>query len=228
MVKNTAIIVPSRHRPHNIAELQKALIDTGTNADLFVIVDDDDVTADEYHRLTNYFTTIMRVERGIKGMADPLNKGARYLLTLNKYKYFIFVGDDHRPRTQQWDEIWRTNLDELGTGLVYGDDLLQSENLPTAIGMTSNIVKELNGMVPDGFAHLYLDNFWLRLGQNLNAIRYLPETIIEHLHPIAGKAGWDKGYEEVNAPEINNADMAAFKNYIVSDHYKQLIERLTA
>jgi glycosyltransferase involved in cell wall biosynthesis len=225
---NTAIIVPSRNRPHNIVELQKALKDTETSSELFVIVDHDDETLEQYDQLENNFTEILCFERGRQGVADPLNAGARLLLESKWFKYFIFVGDDHRPRTKHWDEVWRTNLDELGTGLVYGDDLLQGANLPTAVGMTANIVQTLNGMIPDGFAHLYLDNFWLRLGQDLNAIRYLPETIIEHLHPIAGKSDWDSGYQEVNSNEINNADAQMFHNYINSDDYRQLVESLSA
>jgi len=224
----TAIIVPSRNRPHNIIELQKSLVETGTSSNLFVVVDDDDETIEDYYELENNFTNVLAFERGRKGMADPLNNGARFLLKMNRYDYFIFVGDDHRPRTEYWDQIWRTNLDELGIGLVYGDDLLQRQNLPTAVGMTASIVKELGGMIPDGFAHLYLDNFWLRLGQDLNAIRYLPETVIEHLHPIAGKGEWDAGYQEVNSAEINSADAQAFSDYISSDDYRQLVERLSA
>jgi hypothetical protein len=225
---NTAIIVPSRHRPHNIKELQQSLIDTETMSRLFVVVDEDDKTLDQYLSLENNFTEVLTFERGRKGMADPLNNAARQLVTDERWEYFIFVGDDHRPRTLQWDKVWRTNLDDLVTGLVYGDDLFQREQLPTAIGMTRSIVEELNGMIPEGFAHLYLDNFWLRLGQDLNAIRYLPETVIEHLHPIAGKGDWDAGYQEVNSAEINNADSQKFHTYIQSDNYRQLVERLSA
>jgi len=225
---NTAIIVPSRHRPHNIKELQQSLIDTETMSRLFVVVDEDDETIRDYYDLENNFTEVLTFERGRKGMADPLNNAARQLITDERWEYFIFVGDDHRPRTLQWDKVWRTNLDDLATGLVYGDDLFQREQLPTAIGMTRSIVEELNGMIPEGFAHLYLDNFWLRLGQDLNAIRYLPKTVIEHLHPIAGKGDWDAGYQEVNSVEINNADSQMFHTYIQSDGYRQLVERLSA
>jgi hypothetical protein len=83
-------------------------------------------------------------------------------------------------------------------------------------------------MIPEGFAHLYVDNFWLRLGQDLNAIRYLPETVIEHLHPIAGKGDWDDSYLETNSIECYNEDSQMFDTYIESDNYHQLVERLGA
>jgi len=225
---NTAIIVPSRHRPHNIKELQQSFIDTETMSRLFIVVDEDDETLEQYLSLENNFTEVLIFERGRKGMADPLNNAARQLVTDERWQYFIFVGDDHRPRTLQWDKVWRTNLDDLVTGLVYGDDLFQREQLPTAIGMTRSIVEELNGMIPEGFAHLYVDNFWLRLGRDLNAIRYLPETVIEHLHPIAGKGEWDDSYHETNSSEYYNAGLQAFNTYIASDNYQHLVERLSA
>jgi len=225
---NTAIIVPSRNRPHNIVELQKALTDTETSSELFVIVDHDDETLEQYDQLENNFTEILCFERGRKGVADPLNAGARMLSELNRFHHFIYMGDDHRPRTLHWDEVWRTNLDELGTGIVYGDDLFQSKGLPTAVGMTADIVKELNGMTPDSFVHLYVDDFWLRLGQDLNAIRYLPETVVEHLHPMTGKSEWDDSYRVTNSIESYSADLETFKTYIASDDYQHLLERLCA
>jgi hypothetical protein len=94
--------------------------------------------------------------------------------------------------------------------------------------MTADIVKALNGMTPESFAHLYVDDFWLRLGQDLNAIRYLPETVIEHLHPMAGKSEWDAGYQETNSTESYSADLQTFKTFIASDDYHQLLERLRA
>ena len=221
---NNAILVPTRNRPHNIVALLESLEQTNTKSSLIVIVDTDDSMLDEYKKLE---VRLHLVEPGVRGMAHPLNACARSLVADESFDNFFFLGDDHRPRTNGWDLIWEKTLCELGTGLVYGDDLLQGINLPTAVGMTADIVRTLDGMVPKGFAHLFLDNFWLRLGQDLNAIRYLPETIIEHLHPIAGKAGWDQGYQEVNASAVVSADQQAFNDYIVSVEYRELLEALS-
>lgn len=220
-MRNLALLVPSRHRPHNIAELIKACDETETESDLIVIVDDDDDSMDDYLQLG---CDIFIVERNGKGMARPLNFAARHFQ--NKYRHFAFLGDDHRPRTKNWDVHFINVLDELETGLVYGNDLLQGERLPTAVAMTGNIVKALGGMVPPNMIHLYLDNFWLHLGRDLNAIRYLPDIIIEHLHPAAGKAQWDEGYRTVNAAEIYSADAKAFEDYIASNAYQELLKVL--
>jgi len=92
--------------------------------------------------------------------------------------------------------------------------------------MTGDIVKALGGMVPQGMIHLYLDNFWMKLGQDLGALRYMPEVIVEHLHPVAGKAEWDEGYLAVNAQEVYSADFEAMNAYLASPAYIQLLTEL--
>lgn len=220
-MKNLAILVPSRERPHNIAALIKSLDETETESDLIVVLDDDEPCFEQYIELG---ATILTVEKEGKGMAKPLNFAAN--LFKNDYRHFAFLGDDHRPRTKNWDVHFINALDELEVGIVYGNDLFQGEGLPTAVAMTGNIVKALEGMVPPGMIHLYLDNFWLQLGKDLNGIRYFPNIIIEHLHPVAGKAEWDAGYTSVNAEEVYSADQKAFVDYMESPAYVQLLKEL--
>jgi len=220
-MRNLVALVPSRNRPQNIADLIIAFDETETESDLIVIVDDDEPQMDAYLQLG---CDVLMVEKQGKGMAKPLNFAARHYS--HKYRHFAFLGDDHRPRTDKWDEFFIRELDLLGTGLVYGNDLLQGENLPTAVAMTGNIVRELKGMVPPGLIHLYLDNFWMQLGKDLGAFSYLGHVILEHLHPIAGKAEWDEGYKAVNAEEVYSADAKAFYEYITGDDYQNLLKAL--
>ena len=226
-MKDLAILVPSRNRPQAILELMESMIETGTVSDLIVIVDDDDVNLNEYlaGSTTHDYQTFI-VKREGKGMAKPLNKAARNYL--DDYRHFAFLGDDHRPRTAEWDIDLIDELDRLGTGLAYGNDLFMSAALPTAIAMTGNIVEALGGMVPDGMIHLYLDNFWLRLGKDLGAISYLEDVIIEHMHPAAGKGVMDAGYQEVNASEVYDADKKALDEYLASPAYSLLLSKLSA
>ena len=220
-MRNLVVLVPSRNRPENIAELIKSLDETETESDLIVIIDDDEPQTDAYLQLG---CDVLMVEKNGKGMAKPLNFAARHYA--NKYRHFAFLGDDHRPRTKNWDVHFINALDELGTGLVYGNDLLQGKNLATAVAMTGDIVKLLGGMVPPDMIHLYLDNFWMQLGQDLNAITYLDDVILEHMHPVAGKANWDEGYREVNAQEVYSADKQALDDYLKSDAYAELLDAL--
>jgi hypothetical protein len=124
-----------------------------------------------------------------------------------------FMGDDHVPRTPGWDARYMQGLERLGTGLVYGNDLIQGAALPTQVAMTSDIILATGHMVPAGMVHLFADNAWLALGQALDAIAYLPDVVVEHLHPIAGRAEWDAGYAEANTDARSDADRAVFEQW---------------
>ena len=219
-----AIIVPSRGRPDNIKALIESMRKTITSDQLWVVCDSDDQELAGYQALG--IENLLIFDRIQKGMARPLNLAVRYILKNHRIEHFAFLGDDHRPRTIYWDQDFRNVLDQ-GIGVVYGNDLFQSENLPTAVGMHGTIVRELDGMVPEGLLHLYLDNFWKQIGIDIGALTYLPETIIEHMHPLAGKAQVDQGYIDVNAPEVYDADKIVFDAYMDSDEYRDLVRRLT-
>lgn len=216
------VLIPTRGRPDNAVALEKAFVETNTKAARFYIVDFNDETRSQYSWKLPVESVIM-IHNETGGMAYPLNYIARQFI--GEFDNFVFMGDDHRPRTANWDEKF---VEELYTGsdIVYGNDLFQGSNLPTAVAMSSEIVEALRGMVPDTQRHLYLDNFWLKLGQDLGKIKYLPDVIIEHCHAFNGKAPMDENYARVNAPQVYSADKVAFDNYIASDQYQTLLAKL--
>lgn len=204
------VIAPSRGRPHNVAALLEAWHATTTGfADLVVAVDDDDPTLADYHDLT--------LGRGVTMTTGPrLRLGGTLNALAPRYAaqdHVGFLGDDHRPRTVGWDRLVVEALDATPGAVVYGDDLVQRERLPTAVFLDRRIVATLGYMVPPGMVHLYLDDFWRALGERLGTLRYLPNVVIEHLHPTAGTAESDAGYAEVNSSEMYAADRARFEAY---------------
>lgn len=211
-----AVIVPSRGRPHNIARLLDAWDSTRrpstVTAELWVIVDWDDPTRPAYEALLtgerDYFDIYQPhpIRRPIGPLVNDLARNLAY-----RAKRIGFTGDDHLPRTDCWDGAIVDALDTLGSGIVYGNDLLQGERLPTAAFMTSDIIRALDWMCPPTLEHLYIDDAWGEIGRGMNRLRYLPEVIIEHLHPHAGKAEYDQTYAEANAPDRNDRDKAAFE-----------------
>ena len=68
-------------------------------------------------------------------------------------------------------------------------------------------------MAPQVMRHLYLDNFWKHLGEQTGGLRYLGDVVIEHLHPVAGKAPWDHRYAAVNASARDTEDRIAWEMY---------------
>ena len=223
-MKEMIILVPTRGRPSNAVELLAEHEKLSTHSDILFIIDANDPEHDQYEFEVGA-DKCMTIENETRGMAYPINKAANAIVKENKYQYFAFLGDDHRPRTAGWDGILIQAM-QRRPSMAYSNDLLQGERLPTMITMTSDIVAALNGMVPPKMKHLYLDNFWKKLGQDLGALTYLDHVIVEHMHPVAGKAEWDEGYKEVNATEIYAFDALAYQNYIQSEAYELLKRKL--
>lgn len=208
-MSDLVVIVPSRGRPGNIRRLSDAWNDTAATADLVVAVDDDDPTLNDYLIDSARFLLALGVRAGLAG---TLNEQA--VKRAEDYRYVGFMGDDHCPRTPGWDKRITDTLDELGTGLCYGNDLFQGPRLPTAVFVTADIITTLGYLCPPGFRHLFLDDCWKAWGAGLDRLRYLPDVIIEHIHPQAGgKAEWDDGYREVNGPEMWQSDGDAWNAY---------------
>jgi hypothetical protein len=198
------LIVPTRGRPEKSIEFYEEFKKNSTITDLVFGLDDDDV---EYPR--------------IDGALYEVNPRAMMNGTLNliaqkyadQYEYIAFMGDDHRIRTYAWDAKLVNSIKDIKHGIAYGNDLLQGKNLPTAVLLKSSIIKTLGFMAPPAMKHLYLDNFWKDMGNELGSLIYRNDVVIEHMHPVAGKADNDSGYEEVNSSEIYNHDRNAFVNY---------------
>ncbi|GGK61462.1 hypothetical protein Sme01_03140 [Sphaerisporangium melleum] len=217
------VIVPSRGRPSAVAELLDSWRQTtGGAAELLVVVDDDDPALPAYRALD--VQVRVHASTGTRGIVPVLNAAA--IEAAESYPMVGFFGDDHRPRTQAWDVTLAEALAELKTGLVYGDDLLRGEALPTAVAMTSNIVTTLGWMAPPTFTHLWVDNVWHDLGHTLGRLRYLPGVVIEHMHPAAGKGQWDELYKTVNDDSMYARDKAAYKAYHESGQFDRDVAAL--
>lgn len=207
------MLVPTRGRPANLARLWQAFVGTCEyETHLVALVDTDDPELSAYQDLAGQLRDELYfcLEIGPRIRLGPtLNQAGPKWAT--RSEAVGFMGDDHLPRTIGWDARYLEELEALGTGLVYGNDLVQREALPTQIAMTSDVILATGHMVPTGAVHLWLDNAWLALGRALDAISYLPDVIVEHLHPIAGRASWDAGYAECNTDALMDADRRVFE-----------------
>jgi len=203
--KTMCVVVPSRTRPASIERLAEAFEDTGALATLLVLVDDDDPELAGYEALG-----LEWLEVGPRQRIGPLINSWAPVLA-DRFDVIGFMGDDHCPRTPEWDaKILETSTPWT---VVYGDDLLQGQNLPTAAFQGSGLVRTLRQFNPPGCDHLYLDNYWKTLGDRLGTLRYLPDVIIEHLHYINGKATEDALYKEVNDAGMYSHDADAWMRY---------------
>jgi hypothetical protein len=90
--------------------------------------------------------------------------------------------------------------------------------------MSSSIVQALGYFCPPGLIHMYLDNFWAELGRGANCLAYRGDVIIEHMHPLAGKAEVDAGYDEVWP--LMEPDAERWRYYVGSGRLAADIEKV--
>lgn len=211
------VIVPSRGRPETVAGISATVDATcGADTEALFVVDSDDPARPAYFDAVAAAGERVDIKTGDhRNMVEALNKVAWSLAAAERFAPLAvgFMGDDHRPRTQGWDQAYLDALRELGTGIVYGDDLLQGERLPTQVAMTSDIIRALGHMAPPTLTHMYVDNYWLDLGRAAGCIRYLPDVVVEHMHPFAGKGLMDEGYARVNDQRMYAVDRAAYSRW---------------
>jgi hypothetical protein len=220
-MKDLAIIVPSRHRPSNFARLCAAFAEP-TRALLVVCQDDDDEPYD-----LPPDTSVTRRVGPRQGMVAWTNTVALELMDL--YPYLGSMGDDHMPRTEGWADAVVAALHEMerqaGVGMVYTNDLFQGPALPTAVYMSSTIVKALGYLGLPGLNHFYCDNVWLALGRRLRCLYYLDSVVVEHVHPSAHKAGLDEMYNDSMAHWSD--DRAIFERYMRGE-FNEDVRRVNA
>jgi hypothetical protein len=215
------VIVPTRGRPESMVRQVEAFDRTLATCDVLYAVDDDDPTAMEYLRLSGPLGVKFAVGPRLR-MVGTLNFHA--LREAANYDVIGFMGDDHVPRTDFWDARILEPFTDGEPSVVYGNDLLQGSNLATAVFLSARLVAALGYMAPPCLVHLYADDAWMAIGRATRLV-YLPDVVIEHLHPVAGKAEWDDRYAEVNAPEVDAADHQAFDQWMRND-FPAVIDRI--
>src|SRR5574338_385867 len=225
------VFVPTRQRPDNLldfgGEFERHLT---SDTRLVFIVDEDDEFRERYIAVNDDRFNIFIAPPTRRGMVGALNAAFRAYLSTGRLGYAVgFMGDDHRPRTPGWDTKYLAELHNMGSGFVYGDDLLQGEAMPTQVAFTTDIAMTLGYMCPPEFDHLCVDLVWKDWGLAINRIKYLPDVVIEHMHPMAGKARMDKAYRAVNSNLIARHDSQAYQNYKSGDFYRDVekLKRLT-
>lgn len=205
------VLCPTRGRPEKALETYEAFLETRGNPDsytqmLFVVDEDDhsyDASAIPWQKYSHS-----------GGMGAALNAAADQWALV--HDVVGFIGDDHRFRTKGWDAEIENALEENGGGIAFGNDKARND-IPTQVFISSKIVMALGWMALPGATHLYLDNTWAALGNGAGCLIYLPDVIIEHMHPFFGKAQMDEGYARVNDASMYEHDLKVFQYWQEKD-----------
>lgn len=211
MERKIAIMCPTRNRKANLEQVYGTWEQTNAGLSvLFPVIDDDN--------LQEYEPRIKGLEYIIAPKCN-MNFATNYAADIlkNDFTHVMFIGDDHLFRTPNWDKIVLEKSAAHGdTGVFYCDDLLQRERLATEVIITSNIIKAIGYFSIPELTHMYMDNYWMILGKSLGKLVYIPEVVVEHMHPSCGKALQDENYARVGAPEIYSHDQQVLQDWVAT------------
>ncbi len=203
-----AIMVPVRGRKANCERLLKAYEETVESADMFFILDPDDLGT--YEGVNWGKTTKLILDP--RGMIGPKRNYAAKLL-VDDYDALMCAEDDIVFGPRGWDIMLMNELEKMGgTGMVYPNDDRRVD-VPENVLISSDIIKALGWFCEPSMQHYYIDNAWADLGNRAGCLKMCKEVLFENFHYTMAKEtpGRDKTYSE--AEKLGPADQAAYMTW---------------
>jgi hypothetical protein len=218
---SVVVVIPSRGRPtaarEAIESVRRCAVLVTTS--VLLAVDDDDPCHGEYVALRQSFTGLPRRSAEVEivtlrggetgSLVRATNTVSRRIASAEPDSIIGNIGDDHRVRTDGFDRLVTDALAE--PGIAYGRDLIHDERLPSAPFVSAALVNALGWYFIPTVEHMYGDDALRVLGLALRRLHYLPEMIVEHMHPAVAKGTWDDGYARAYASV--DADREAFNEW---------------
>jgi hypothetical protein len=195
-VPELSILIPCCKRPHRIKPVLESALNAVPDAQVFFLCDPDDEEDIE--------AVLSHPE------ADFLAPGGRYSEKINlavglTKAPLLFFGATDLEFHEGWFEAAKEKLTE-GIGVVASNDLcnprvmrgeLATHPLVTREYTKLGTIDEPDKVLHEGYEHEYVDREFSETAQHRNAFAYAPEAIVEHLHPLVGKAPNDELYDRI-------------------------------
>lgn len=197
-----SILLPTRGRPFLVQRLLKSITHTTSdlvNIEVILYIDEDDVVS---HEITHPSITLVKI---IMPPGNSMGNITRECYKASSGRYIMLMNDDVVFHTQNWDiaviSAFRNFHDDIA--LVYGNDLDQSEHVPTFPILSRKVCELMGGITPIGYQNLHLESHIFDIFKQLkklgfNRVVYLNDIIFEHLHYIVGKSEYDRTYIKKN------------------------------
>lgn len=216
MLDKIAVILPIRYAGEERKQRLGNAIDSWEKqseglSDLHVIIDDDNVEVFDYLNSDSRITSIT-VQSANNTLMQKLNTIA--LDIASRYSYMAFSADDIVFETP-WESRFIDYLKSVPYGVVYANDTIHGEHLPTHPCVSSNLVSAVGFFGCPSVAHNFFDNYWMSIGKETGNIKYLGDVIMRHMHPISGRAPSDEITEKVL--NLMQSDSQGYTSYMASN-----------
>lgn len=213
------VIVGSRSRAQRAITCFEQLKKVSHISDFLILINEDQ--KDLYPEIEGVKRVIVPSSWGNTSTAK-----ANYFVQQKLYAgYFTVSGidDDCFVTTDGWDLLLTLPLKAKGYGVSWGNDTIQNGRVPTKWTMTANIIEALGFLAPPGLIHLFVDDFFARIGKELNSAHYAPNVMMEHHHWLNKKAEMDETYMESASRETWDHDEKIWNDYITGQFHEDLL-----
>lgn len=197
------ILVPVLHRPHRVEPLL-ASIEAATPAPWHVLFICDEGDEDEINTIINaaHEYGSRRVDYTIHSgnYASKINRGMN-AGGIPPEPLMLFGADDLHFHPG-WLEAATAKLTD-GIGVVSTSDLCNPRNAKGNLATHPLVTREYaelgaidgGGPLHEGYPHEYVDQEFTETAKHRDAFVHAPDSVVEHLHPDAGKAPTDELYD---------------------------------
>ena len=184
---------------------------------VYVITDEDDDAwaGDEFYEMSDDIIW----KEAPKGLT-LMEKINFYALEIaDNHDYIQFLAHDIVLRTP-WESRFIDFLEDFPVGLVYGNDLVHNGRLATHPMIRSSMIKSVGFYGCPAVEHNFFDNYWMSVAQAFGFCMYLPDVVMEHNHPIVGKAESDKISDKIYS--LLESDHKKFLQYMNTEFGKDI------
>lgn len=128
----------------------------------------------------------------------------------------MHAADDIIFRTAGWDEIITAEFERFDDRIafVYGRDGYQDERLGTHGFLSREWVETVGYFVPPYFSSDYNDVWLHEVAGMIGRRIYVPEVLIEHMHPDAGKGELDQTHQERIARHLKDNPGSLYRDLL--------------
>lgn len=140
--------------------------------------------------------------------------------------WYGFVSDDNIPVTEGWDQNLLRILRDTPAKIVSCNDGWQAPHrMHGAVLWAGDLIREVGWISLPGTNHMYLDDVWEFVGQQLGYWHVDMETVVEHHHYLNNKAPMDPVYQR---NQTYFAEDAKVYQQFIETGMGPLLERLSA
>ena len=215
------VMLGSRGRPALAQKCLDSFKQMSHISDFLLIIDEDE--KDLYPKIEGVTTIVMPASYGTTWCAKTNYFVEKKLY--QGYETFTWIDDDCVVETDAWDLTLYLPLKVKGYGVAWGEDGIQHGRVPTKGMATTNLLDLIGFFSIPGTIHLYVDDFWKRIAEDIQSAHYAPQVSMPHYHWVNKKAEMDATYAISASAETWHHDEKVFTDYITGD-YHDLIDKI--